>query len=97
MSRAMHTECRGCGKGWNGYKPEHCTVCHETFGGTWAGDMHRTGEHGVRTGDNRRRCLTPAEMRNKGLTLNAHGLWVRSYGRSAPESLRHGGKQGAAA
>ncbi|WP_428844217.1 hypothetical protein [Brevibacterium celere] len=37
--------CAECGKSWGGRKPEHCTVCHETFSGTTAGDRHRRGEY----------------------------------------------------
>lgn len=57
-------------------------MCHQTFSGTSAGDMHETGEHGVREGPNRRRCLTPDEMRalrthsgNPRLVQNSRGVW----------------------
>lgn len=43
----MNWVCRDCKKTIVGYKPEHCPGCHETFGGTRAGDLHRAGRHGV--------------------------------------------------
>lgn len=49
---------------------QHCKVCHQSFGGTVAGDMHRVGKHGVD-----RRCLTASEMEGKGLHLNSRGVW----------------------
>lgn len=67
--------CRDCGTTWTGHKPEHCTQCHRTFTGTSAGDKHRTGDHQVKTGPVRRRCLTDDEMAGSGLALNAKGLW----------------------
>lgn len=41
----MKTTCTVCGKTWRGHRPEHCTVCHETFNSTFAGDAHRRGEY----------------------------------------------------
>jgi len=67
--------CPKCQKSWNGLKPEHCRVCHETFGGTAAGDKHRTGEHAVNEGPNRRRCRTPEEMNEVGLQQDPKGIW----------------------
>lgn len=52
----MQWQCRKCDTTIIGYKPEHCTVCHETFTSTTSGDMHRVGDHGVKEGTNRRRC-----------------------------------------
>lgn len=71
----MH-ECRDCHKTWRGYKPEHCTVCHETFGGSTGGDRHRAGKHGVKEGLERRRCRTAEEMLDVGMSLNAKGIWI---------------------
>lgn len=64
-----------CGAKWTGHRIEHCTACHETFTGTTAGDKHRTGDHAVSSGPTRRRCLTPPEMRGKGMAQNARGQW----------------------
>lgn len=50
--------------------------CHQTFTGASAGDMHRTGDHAVNEGPNRRRCLTSAEMREKGMRRNERGIWT---------------------
>jgi hypothetical protein len=63
----MSTSCR-CGAAWSGLRIEHCMSCHETFSGTSAGDLHRVGEHGVKEGPDRRRCLTVAEMKNLTFT-----------------------------
>lgn len=68
--------CRICGDRIVGMKLEHCPVCHETFTCTAAGDMHRVGRHGVTAGPDRRRCLTPEEMLDKGMTRNTHGRWA---------------------
>ena len=51
--------------------------------------MHRTGDHAVSSGPNRRRCRTADEMLAKGLepTLNAYGtpIWGRA---ASPEYLK---------
>nr|DAF12483.1 MAG TPA: alpha-aminoadipate carrier protein [Caudoviricetes sp.] len=79
----MTWTCRTCKKNITKRSYEHCPACHETFGGTRAGDMHRVGRHGVTEGPDRRRCLTPTEMSTKGMTL--HGdVW--GTGMSTPES-----------
>lgn len=71
----MKTTCT-CGKSWTGFRMEHCTVCHETFSGTTAGDKHRTGDHNTYSGPSRRRCLSGAEMRKRGMEQNARGVWT---------------------
>ncbi len=38
----MQWTCHKCDSTIIGYRPEHCTVCHETFTSTRSGDMHRT-------------------------------------------------------
>jgi gp42 len=68
--------CRICGDRIVGLKLEHCPLCHETFTCTAAGDMHRVGRHGVTAGPSRRRCLTPEEMLDKGMTRNTRGRWA---------------------
>jgi len=50
--------------------------CHQTFTGTTAGDMHRTGDHAIFEGTDRRRCLTADEMREKGMAQNDRGVWT---------------------
>lgn len=72
----MQWTCHKCDSTIIGYRPEHCTVCHETFNGTHVGDMHRVGDHGVKTGPNRRRCLTVDEMEAKGMKRNRLGYWT---------------------
>ena len=68
--------CNRCGASWSGHRIEHCTVCHQSFSGTTAGDKHRTGEHGVKDGPNRRRCRTSDEMRDLGMAQNDRGIWT---------------------
>ena len=75
-----------------GSRTERCTVCGLYFPTTSAGDAHRTGTHGVRTGPDRRRCLTEDEMRalvRKDGTpqwrIDARGRWTNSKPR--PEAL----------
>ena len=70
----MQWTCHKCDTTIIGYRPEHCTICHETFNGTYAGDMHRVGDHGVKTGPNRR---TIDEMEAKGMKRNRHGYWTQ--------------------
>ena len=72
----MGWTCRICGDRIVGTKLEHCPVCHETFTCTAAGDMHRVGDHGAIDGPNKRRCLTPEEMLDKGMTRNTRGRWT---------------------
>jgi hypothetical protein len=55
-----------CGTSWGGLKAEHCTVCHETFANTRAGDRHRAGKHGARF------CRPPDEV---GLHRDSRGIW----------------------
>lgn len=64
-----------CGAVWTGTKPEHCTVCHQTFGSTTAGDMHRTGAHAIWKGPKRRRCRSVEWMRGKGWRQDDAGIW----------------------
>lgn len=70
--------CKNCDATWTGTRIEHCTAtgCHQTFTGSSAGDMHRVGDHGIWEGPDRRRCLTPAEMTEKGMTQNGRGQWT---------------------
>lgn len=84
MTRSTTATCQKCGKTWGGFKPEHCgggTGCHETFGSTIAGDLHRTGEHAISTGPDRRRCRDRAEMIEAGLHQDSKGIW-RQNGRN---------------
>lgn len=79
----MGWTCRICGTATSGLKLEHCACCHETFTCTTAGDMHRVGRHDVTNGPGRRRCLTPDEMLDKGMTKNVRGHWTTG-GRRPP-------------
>lgn len=62
---------------------EHCTRCCQTFTGQSAGDLHRTGDHAVSVGPNRRRCLTVEEMEERGMARNGRGHWMTRE-RTAP-------------
>lgn len=48
-----------------------CSVCGEYFNSNHSFEIHRTGKFGVD-----RRCLTPEEMRAKGMSLNAAEFWI---------------------
>lgn len=51
-----------------------CSVCGEYFNSTYAFDSHRTGPFGEKWRE--RRCLTVAEMTEKGFSLNSTGHWI---------------------
>ena len=78
----MRWTCRTCGDRIAGMKLEHCPSCHETFTCTAAGDMHRAGRHG--STDDPRRCLSPEEMLDKGMTRNSNGRWTTGRGATGP-------------
>ena len=59
-----------------------CAGCGEVFCGVAPFDDHRVGEHGVREGPNRRRCLTPAEMAARGLPRCRMGRWSARLSRT---------------
>lgn len=84
MSHVTNWTCRHCHKPIHGQRSEHCPVCHETFTGTTAGDMHRRGDHGITTGPNRRRCLTTDEMLDRGMTQDSHGRWTTGRAYTGP-------------
>lgn len=66
--------CDKCGKTIGG-SAQHCAVCHETFAGTRAGDMHQATIRDENRKFVRLQCLTPDEMREKGLRINHWGYW----------------------
>jgi len=51
-----------------------CAGCGEFFNSTLAFEKHRVGEHA----GNQRRCLTTAEMEEKGMAVSSSGWWVSS-------------------
>jgi hypothetical protein len=55
---------------WPGGKTCQCAACEEFFLSVSGFDMHRVGD------PDRRRCLTPDEMRALGMSKNAGGLWI---------------------
>jgi hypothetical protein len=59
-----------------------CRACNQLFASTYSFDCHRAGTYRPLT----RKCLTHAEMRAKGMTVNRFGFWVseaRKYERIA--------------
>jgi len=48
-----------------------CQTCKEYFNSNAPFDKHRTGRYGID-----RRCLTPDEMRAKGMFINSAGYWI---------------------
>ncbi len=51
-----------------------CRTCAEYFNSTRAFDKHRTGTYAQPP----RRCLSPDEMRARGMSQNAAGFWITS-------------------
>jgi hypothetical protein len=51
-----------------------CPACGEYFNSTRAFDKHRTGTYTPM----QRRCLSPDEMRAKGMLVSARGWWLTS-------------------
>lgn len=90
----MTWTCRTCRATITGRKLEHCALCHETFTCTAAGDMHRVGRHGVTDGPSRRRCLTPDEMRDKGMSRSRLGHWTTGRRWSGPDRPDGDGAEG---
>ena len=64
-----------CGKSWSGLRRQHCPACCQTFNSDAAGDRHRVGDH-----HDGRRCLTPDQMRARGM-VEVGGVWVTSLDR----------------
>lgn len=77
--------CPHCRFGWTATRAEHCGAtdkatgirCCATFASSGAGDAHRVGEHNITDPNDpqRRRCLTGAEMRDRGLDKDDRGIW----------------------
>lgn len=64
--------CPKCGATYAG-KQNHCTLpgCCNTFSTPAVGDLHRVGPFLP----GQRRCLTPDEMRAKGMQQGSDGVW----------------------
>lgn len=56
----------------------HCRACHTSFNGLTLFDLHRVGKYGTPE----RRCLTAAEMTEKGWSADSRGVW-----RAAPPEV----------
>ena len=75
----MAVTCGTCSATWTGLRIEHCPSCHATFTGASSGDMHRVGDHAVFEGPDRRRCLSPEEMTEKGMSVNSRAHWTTAH------------------
>lgn len=73
----------GCGKTVFGQSTQHCTVCHESFRSTDAGDQHRIGSFDEADTTNPRRCRTSAELEELGFQLDDYGRWYEPMNESA--------------
>lgn len=57
-----------------------CAGCGEFFNSTVAFEKHRTGEHA----NNGRRCLSPDEMSEKGMSKSSDDFWItKPFGNDA--------------
>lgn len=63
------TYCPNHDVSWTGFKACHCEACGLTFSSPTSFDAHRIGE------PNNRHCLTPAQLKSKGIELLARGLY----------------------
>jgi hypothetical protein len=75
--------CGPTGKPVGGTDHCQCTVCKQWFNSTHAFDGHRRGKTGVN-----RRCLSVAEMQQKGYIRNADGYLVSSSFERPPGALQ---------
>jgi hypothetical protein len=53
-----------------------CPGCGELFNSTHAFELHRTGTHNR---PRARRCLTPDEMRAKGMAQRGDKFWISEF------------------
>ena len=67
------TQCPNtiCGRTWTAQGEAHCVACHQHFGGPSLFDVHQ------REG----RCLTPRELRSKGLRQKRDRFGGRTWRR----------------
>lgn len=55
-----------------------CAECGKYFSRTSSFDKHRTGKYGEGAEKSKRRCMTDAEMRAKGMATTSTGVWLGS-------------------
>ena len=53
-----------------------CSGCNELFNSTAAHAKHRVGPYAPINNTSTRKCLTPEQMRAKGMVRNAGGWWT---------------------
>jgi len=75
--------CRVCTATVKGSHASHCPVCHRTFLSHKIADAHRIGA--VDTAE--RRCLTTAEMRDRGWRARRYRNGWAWVGADMPESV----------
>ena len=67
------SQCQGCGKKWGGASACHCSVCHETFSGYSAANLHwGTGRSRMAPGYDAEH-LDPRDV--PALARDARGVW----------------------
>lgn len=66
-----------------------CAGCDELFNSVSAFDLHRTGPYG-----GGRRCLSPEEMRAKGMGVNLAGFWIERSMRADERSALRESSEG---
>lgn len=64
-----------------------CTACDDLFNSTTAFDGHRVGAFETLTSGSQRRCLTPAEMEDKGWLRNSRGFWITGSREASTSTL----------
>jgi hypothetical protein len=55
-----------------------CGACGKEFRSDSGFDFHRVGQHGVKEGPNRRRCMGNIELRAAGYEPNDKGIWRKA-------------------
>lgn len=72
-----------------------CTGCGEFFNSVYGFDKHRVFEKAKVEDWDTRTCLTPPQMRAKGWTKNARGLWItEAYVKITEQAKRSNGCDG---
>jgi hypothetical protein len=65
-----------------------CSACGSHFNSTKAFDRHRAGDYSDR------RCLSAAEMRMRGMTINSGGWWITESRETHCPSIRGDSRSG---
>jgi len=65
-----------------------CAACGEYFRKIKAFENHRVGKFGWNKVKNTRRCLTPKEMRAKGMAIDSLDFWLLPASEDEKERLK---------